>query len=789
MTIPVNISIVNGSLQVQGRTLLSRVPGNVSLTFGPELGVTDGAFLGAASSEMKSHHVFPLGVLEGLRFLCCFRFKLWWMTQRMGNSGKDIPLETQFLVVETKNGSGEGEELDLDADFAEETTYTVFLPILEGPFRASLQGNEQNEMELCLESGDPAVQTSQSLHSVFVFVGDDPFQVISDAVRTVEKHLGTFQHSEKKKMPRFLDWFGWCTWDAFYTNVTADGIRKGLDGLIRGGTPPRFLIIDDGWQSVATDQQPVTASVSNGDAFESRLTHIKENYKFQKDGNSYQREEDPKLGLHHVIDEIKSKYQLKYVYVWHALTGYWGGVKPGVLGMEHYESALKYPVPSLGVIGNELDYALDIISTRGLGLVHPNKVFHFYNELHSYLAAAGVDGVKVDGQNILETLGEGLGGRVSLTRQYHQALETSIAQNFPDNGCISCMSHNTDALYSSKQTAVVRASEDFFPSDPASHTIHVASVAYNSFFLGEFMQPDWDMFHSLHPAAEYHAAARAIGGCAIYVSDKPGNHDFHVLRKLVLPDGSVLRAQLPGRPSQDCLFTDPTRDGKSLLKIWNMNKHTGVLGVFNCQGAGWCRKGKKNMIHNEEPSTITSSVHARDVHLLSNIVPCDWNGDCVAYSHRGGELVYLPKSSTLPVTLKPREYEVFVVTPVKYLTPTISFAPIGLITMLNAGGAIQSLEYEVGSMIQEHEILDKPSDELSYLACQVPSSIEPCFGLARMKVRGCGQFGVYSSSKPKIFRVDSQSMDFLYDADNGLATVLLPIPEKEGYVWDIQVEI
>lgn len=62
--------------------------------------------------------------------------------------------------------------------------------------------------------------------------------------------------------------------------------------------------------------------------------------------------------------------------------------------------------------------------------------------------------------------------------------------------------------------------------------------------------------------AEYHGAARAVGGCAIYVSDKPGNHDFDVLKKLVLPDGSTLRAKLPGRPTIDCLFTDPTRDGR-----------------------------------------------------------------------------------------------------------------------------------------------------------------------------------------------------------------------------------
>jgi len=57
------------------------------------------------------------------------------------------------------------------------------------------------------------------------------------------------------------------------------------------------------------------------------------------------------------------------------------------------------------------------------------------------------DGVKVDVQCILETLGHGHGGRVQLTRQYHQALDASIAKNFPENGIIACMSHNTDALY------------------------------------------------------------------------------------------------------------------------------------------------------------------------------------------------------------------------------------------------------------------------------------------------------------------------------------------------------
>lgn len=70
----------------------------------------------------------------------------------MGSCGRDIPFETQFLVVEARDGShfdNRGEDGSSD----QAALYTVFLPILEGDFRAVLQGNERDELEICLESG------------------------------------------------------------------------------------------------------------------------------------------------------------------------------------------------------------------------------------------------------------------------------------------------------------------------------------------------------------------------------------------------------------------------------------------------------------------------------------------------------------------------------------------------------------------------------------------------------------------------------------------------------------
>ncbi|KAJ0571613.1 putative galactinol--sucrose galactosyltransferase [Helianthus annuus] len=757
MTVGAGISVTDRKLSVFGNPVLKDVHDNVFVTSSTGDGMINGAFIGVRSEQTGSRMVFPVGKLEGLRFMCVFRFKLWWMTQRMGNCGQDIPTETQFLIVETSEGSHFGENNEIDDGSHQSALYTVFLPILEGDFRAVIQGNSNNELEICLESGDPAVKEFEGSHLVFVAAGPDPFDVITNAVKSVERHLQTFSHRERKKMPNMLDWFGWCTWDAFYTDVTSEGVKQGLESFQKGGISPKFIIIDDGWQSVGMDPTSVEAKADNTANYANRLTHIKENHKFQKDGKEGHRVEDPSMGLRYVVTDIKDHHNVKYVYVWHALTGYWGGVRPGT---GQYDSKLSFPIPSPGIESIENCDAFIAIAKNGLGLVDPEKVFNFYNELHSYLASAGVDGVKVDVQNILETLGAGHGGRVKLTRKYHQALEASVAKNFPDNGIISCMSHNTDGLYSAKRTAVMRASDDFWPHITASHTVHIASVAYNTVFLGEFMQPDWDMFHSLHPMADYHGAARAVGGCAIYVSDKPGHHDFNLLKKLVLPDGSILRAKLPGRPTRDCLFTDPTRDGKSLLKIWNVNNYTGVVGVFNCQGAGWCKDGKKILTHDEQPSTITGVIRAKDVNYLPKVADSTWDGDAVAYSHVGGGLVYLPKNASIPVTLKPREYEVFTVVPISKLSCGVGFAPIGLTEMFNSGGAISELRYET-----EKE------------------------GNVELKVRGCGVFGAYSTRKPTRVIIDSKETEFGYEERSGLVSIKLSVPEKEMYLWDIIIQV
>ncbi|KAL8141982.1 hypothetical protein V2J09_015014 [Rumex salicifolius] len=732
MTIEATPTVKDGCLMVNGKVILTGVPSSVKLS--PAAGRS--AFAGAVAESPADRHVFTLGVLGSHNFLSLFRFKIWWMIPRVGKSGSEVPLETQFLLLQVQYDL-QLQENDTESN-AESTLYVLFLPVLDGPFRTSLQGSEANELQFCVESGDPIVQTSHVSEAVFINSGENPYELIKNSIKILEKHKGTFSHIENKKMPVHLDWFGWCTWDAFYQDVNPEGIREGLESFSKGGLLPKFVIIDDGWQDTCNEFRKDGESPQEGTQFATRLVDIKENLKFKN------LESDDYTTFQQFIKFIREKFGLKYIYVWHALVGYWGGLLPSG-PLKKYNPKLVYPVQSPGNCGNLRDVAMDSIEKYGIGLIEPDKIFDFYNDQHNYLASIGVDGVKVDVQNVIETLGKGYGGRVTLTKQYLSALQDSVATNFKENNLISCMSHNSDSIYSLNKAAVARASEDFMPREPAFQTLHITSVSFNSLLLGEVVVPDWDMFHSKHDAADLHGAARAISGGAIYVSDKPGNHDFEILRKLVLPDGSVLRAKYAGRPTRDCLFKDPVMDGKSLLKIWNHNKLSGVVGVFNCQGAGsWPLKEAPLTTNLLSNSLISGFVSPSDIEFLEEITGENWNGDFSVYSFNSGCLSRVPKTGKIEVSMGLLQCELYTISPIRVFVETIHFAPIGLLDMYNSGGSLQSLDFS------DHEKGEET---------------------VKIKARGCGRFGAYSSTRPRFCRVNAMEVEFTYRSIDGLLII------------------
>jgi raffinose synthase len=83
--------------------------------------------------------------------------------------------------------------------------------------------------------------------------GRDPFYLTDAAVAAAASFSGGAAPRSVKELPASLDSFGWCTWDAFYSTVSARGLTEGLSSLQAGGVNPKLLIIDDGWQMTDVD--------------------------------------------------------------------------------------------------------------------------------------------------------------------------------------------------------------------------------------------------------------------------------------------------------------------------------------------------------------------------------------------------------------------------------------------------------------------------------------------------------------------------------------------------------
>jgi raffinose synthase len=409
---------------------------------------------------------------------------------------------------------------------------------------------------------------------------------------------------------------------------------------------------------------------------------------------------------------------------------------------------------------------------------------------YRYLADAGIDGVKVDAQSGIGAFGAGNGGGPQFARSVVRAAEDSVRAAFSQSkvpaansifsrlglsrpqvsttkkfGLEGCMCHSSENFLNFYETSTVRASDDFYPKDRAAQTVHIASCAYNSVLLSEIALPDWDMFHSKHEFALVHAAARAISGGPIYVSDNIGNHDPTVLARLVLPNGDVLRTSLPARPTVDCLFSDVMRDRKTALKVFSVNKvGGGVVGVFNVQGAGWDRAKRKYYQHDASPPVVFTEVSARScgsTFLRSGGKSA--TGVFVAWLVLAQELKLLESELvSIPVQVGVRACEVVTIAHVYRVQPityfgyklaAVEWAPLGLIDMLNPGGAVVQL------------LTSRKYNE------------------AKLTIRGVGRFGIYCSRMPITVTVNGKRVPFEYSQDS------LLVIEISGPVTNRQISL
>ena len=397
------------------------------------------------------------------------------------------------------------------------------------------------------------------------------------------------------------------------------------------------MILDDGWQSVT----PMPSGAP-------RLAAFDANAKFPH-------------GLAASVRRAKAEHGVVRFLVWHTVHGYWGGVDANRLDAYGVEDVSRDYSPE--VLEHFPSANRDYWGPQA-GVPALSRLEAFYGDYHAALAAAGVDGVKVDNQASVEALCAGRGGRTRAMQQTHAALEASVARHFAGE-LINCMSCSSEMFYADRSAALTRTSPDFYPERPETHGLHVHTNALVGLWFGEIVHPDWDMFQSGHAVGPFHAAARAVSGSAVYVSDKPGTHDFALLRELVCSDGRVLAAEAVGVPTRDSLFVDPISE-PSLFKVWNRNRLGFVVGIFNAT----------------LEKTLAGVVAPSDVPALEG-------REFALYLKRSDRLLRVELTQTTPIELAPLAAEVATFAPLER-----GVAVLGLSDKLNGGAALLATEWQ-----------------------------------------------------------------------------------------------
>ena len=115
----------------------------------------------------------------------------------------------------------------------------------------------------------------------------------------------------------------------------------------------------------------------------------------------------------------------------------------------------------------------------------------------------------------------------------------------------------------------------------------------------------------------------------------------------------------------------------------------------------------------------------------------------------------------------------------KQTTLAVQWAPLGLLNMMNGGGAVVSTEHTPADRTSRRTSSSSPDgkDPLLKSTEASPSIIRSSTFCAAFEVRGSGRMGVFTDVRPRQVLLDGESVDFLYQAqgpNQGLLEFLVP---------------
>jgi len=364
----------------------------------------------------------------------------------------------------------------------------------------------------------------------------DPFAAAKNAVDGGYDFLGRRRSTEENtRVSEIFDYLGWCSWDSMHTEVNEVGIIKKAEEFNEKGIPVRWILIDDGWYGENDKREAVS---------------------FYEDKRKFPH------GLKYCVEKLKKENGLKYVGIWEALGGGWGGIAPdSEIVREHSDKIFKLP------------------NGKYFPRVDEGGAFAFWNMRHSYLAGCGFDFVKIDVESSVEASVHGVYSVAEASEGMYKGIDGSVGIYF-DGACINCTGMGADGLWNRPVGMVNRNSEDFVPTRVSTMSNFVCCNIYNSLWHSNFCATDWDMMWSHSPTTKMNIVMHAISGASVYLSDPHDRSRAEYILPFCLSDGRLLKADRYAMPTEDCLYRDPSNE-EIPLKGWTMSGKCGLIGAFN----------------------------------------------------------------------------------------------------------------------------------------------------------------------------------------------------------------
>jgi hypothetical protein len=432
------------------------------------------------------------------------------------------------------------------------------------------------------------IDSNKHHEAVVYFNGFNLKSLVRSIVETLLSLTGrkTRFIEQKPKVPKWFQTLGWASMMAYGTDVSHEKVMNAVWSLKQQGYTPGYVLLENGWQH---EENGVLIDFG---------AHPQ---KFPS-------------GLKGLVQELQAA-GVKNLGVWHPMTGAGSGGLSETL-------AKKY------LATQSCDCEVELSLGNNLG-----RAFEFFQDFYRTLREEGVSFVQI---------GESPHDHI-LPSNYEKlqcAIEASAVIHF------DCPPINADGLNNENPlfwpiSPIARVADVTIPSSLEAIQTQIRDNLLNATFYQDLVLPDFGPWCTKSIYSEMQSLFHALSRTTHLLGDPPGEHQKLLLKKIALPSGKVLQADISPSVCASSLLAQAEND-KEIFKVCTITRGCGALALFNLSNAKRSLKGLISLSDFEK--------------LVGN--------HFAVYSHRHGFVGLIQNEEQLEVSLKPDSCDLLLFCPI-----------------------------------------------------------------------------------------------------------------------------